>query len=168
MNTSTGLFWSLTHAHPHLLLFVAHPIRCATAAGARSCGAKLGSVVSDAVPERAPNTGTSRANRFKRAANRHVRKQMKNVKGLQLTKVTMETTGSTLHWLPRLSPEIQTVGLRANQVKDKRSRVNLFIVGPLHNIHRPMLAEASLALDSRLLCSGGLKDRVRRSGGAGC
>lgn len=24
-------------------------------------------------------------------------------------------------------------------------------MGPLHNIHRPMLAEASLALDSRLL-----------------
>lgn len=28
-------------------------------------------------------------------------------------------------------------------------------MGPLHNIHRPMLAEASLALDSRLLGRGG-------------
>lgn len=44
---------------------------------------------------------------------------MKNVKSSQLTKVTMETVGSTLHRLPPLSPEIKTVGLRANQVKTK-------------------------------------------------
>lgn len=44
---------------------------------------------------------------------------MKNVKSLQLTKVTMETASSTLHQLPQLSPEIKTVGLRANQVKTK-------------------------------------------------
>lgn len=42
-------------------------------------------------------TGTSNANTFKQIANRHVRKQMKNVKSLQLTKVTMETASSTLH-----------------------------------------------------------------------
>lgn len=48
------IYFTLTHAHPLLVLFVAHPNRCATAAVAQGRGAKSKSIVSDATSERAP------------------------------------------------------------------------------------------------------------------